>query len=817
MTEDDPSLDLPEEQQWAAGIYGKAREISATLRNSVCESLVLLTVHGNVLFESRFNHNVENQVGNLIKKLLSPLTTRKLEAQSDNLPSYAEAAPDTLLKILEDDLDSETPQSLQLMRPVSSGIFSRNHRTGLLWALENIAWEPKYLIRVIDLLAKLSMPEINDNWTNKPIESLRAIFRHWMPQTTAVLEVRIRSLEYLVKNHPSIAWTVCVDQFCESHRSGMYNHKPTWRNIAVGAGDPIEPAEYSTFAIRALELAIGWINHTHKTLGDLVAAISNIPLEYVERIWDLVESWSMDASDSAKASLRELVRINMYSRRVMLYGKANKRMHNRARKAYSLLEPQDLTIRYEWLFTKIWVEESYEELEVEPLDYRARDAYIQDLRVQALSTIMTTLGVNGIISLSEKGECSKLIGSLMLEFLIEEHDVLEFGKSVYKHLSFGESTCCSWILAGLIQKMIDTDRSALVISLLEYFEPKTTVNVLSQCTCSHQMLSMVSTLNADMQHLYWKSVNTGWVIHEDDDTLWDIISHLLNANRPASAFSCIHHRLDSVPSALLYRILDEMAQCTEEPVWQPQTDRYFISKAFETLESRKEISEDSMAMLEYQYVEILSADKAALPNLAKYLDRNPDFFSQLLAMVYKRSDGKEDPQETPTPSREVLENRARHAHYVLESFSHIPGRDENHELKYDLFLEWVEKVRHSSKELSREKVCEISLGNLLSKSYSGEDGIWPCEPVREFLQMNSTSYLEQGVKTGLFNKRGVHSRGDGGESERSIAKMYHNWAEALHYSHPRVASLLQDMADSYNQDAIFEDTQSLLRRRLGSF
>ena len=46
LGEDDPSLDLAEDQRWAASIHGKTREFSPACRQGISETLVLLAVHG---------------------------------------------------------------------------------------------------------------------------------------------------------------------------------------------------------------------------------------------------------------------------------------------------------------------------------------------------------------------------------------------------------------------------------------------------------------------------------------------------------------------------------------------------------------------------------------------------------------------------------------------------------------------------------------------------------------------------------------------------------------------------------------------------
>src|SRR3546814_10126887 len=44
LEEEDPVLDLHADKQWAAGIYGKTREITGALRDGLAQLLVLLSV-----------------------------------------------------------------------------------------------------------------------------------------------------------------------------------------------------------------------------------------------------------------------------------------------------------------------------------------------------------------------------------------------------------------------------------------------------------------------------------------------------------------------------------------------------------------------------------------------------------------------------------------------------------------------------------------------------------------------------------------------------------------------------------------------------
>jgi hypothetical protein len=125
----------------------------------------------------------------------------------------------------------------------------------------------------------MSMIRIDDNWVNKPIESLSAIYRAWMPQTAARVADRIRSLEVLARRFPDIAWQLCLQQFDVSLGVGHYSHKPEWRNDAIGVGEPLGGRERYQFARRALDMALAWPSQTASTLSDLVRNLEGIPDE----------------------------------------------------------------------------------------------------------------------------------------------------------------------------------------------------------------------------------------------------------------------------------------------------------------------------------------------------------------------------------------------------------------------------------------------------------------------------------------------------------------------------------------------------------
>jgi hypothetical protein len=70
--------------------------------------------------------------------------------------------------------------------------------------------------------------------------------------------------------------------------------------------------------------------------------------------------------------------------------------------------------------------------------------------------------------------------------------------------------------------------------------------------------------------------------------------------------------------------------------------------------------------------------------------------------------------------------------------------------------------------------------------------------------------IESGLRTQLFNNRGVTSRmpADGGEQERMLAEKYREDADKINDTAPRTASVLRNLADGYKNDAGRQDDRA---------
>lgn len=827
LGEDDPSLDLEEGERWAASIHGKTRQFSSAFREGISETLVLLAVQGPQLFKHRLGVDTELEAVRVVRELLSdPLTTRALEANDRDLPLYSEAAPEEFLGIIERDLRTNSPASLGLMRPVGGDFFSSPIRTGLLWALEGLAWNPDLLPRTALVLARLASVEINDNWTNKPINSLQSIFRAWMPQTAADHGTRVNVVKMLAQKFPRIGWKICMGQLVRNE-SGHHSHKPRWRSDGYGFGEPFPTwGPIHAFQRDMVDLALSCEEYSLETLSDLVERMQLLSPEHQVRVWDLVAAWGAgSASDSDKAMLREKIRMSALSRRAALQGKrkgSDKTLVTAAKAAFQALEPTGIVNKHLWLFKDHWVDESADELEdVEKIDYQGREKRLSAQRVNALREVYGSVGTTGLLELASRGRAPWVVGVLASEAIGMESDLESLLTAAFDAVVQGTPDAVSHtnLIEGALHAIADDAKREALIEAVSATRPEfEKVRLLMLAPFVRSTWKLVDGLGAEAASRYWEDVKPNLKRGEADEEREGVM-RLIDARRPRAGFFSVKYDLEVLDVELLFSLMSAIAKDGNDKAGEYQLDTYHIAEAFKRLDSSGRFTIDQMASLEFAYMEGLrelgdGGGGYGIPNLERHIEANPEMYVHALVWTYRRGDKQADPEPfLVAPDR--VQGMAKRGHHLLAAIHRIPGHDDLGNLDALRLSKWIATVRKMAAELDRTEIADVSIGKLLANAPAGEDGVWPCKPVRDVMEELQLEDMMHGAHTGLYNSRGVHWRGEGGDQERGLAEKYRGWARALQISHPFVSSkLLMGMVRTYEREASDEDTASTLRRRL---
>lgn len=819
LSEDDPALDLDKAERWRANIYNKVRDHSKAIRKGICDNLIVLSVHGDSLFGRRLDINIESRVAVLVRKLLEDQSSRVWQSQQDDLPRYAEAAPDEFLDIVEFELAQENPAFATLFEPVDGGPFSHCERTGMLWALELLAWDSTRLSRVATVLARLCQYKLEDNWANRPIGSLGDIFLSRMPHTAATIEQRCEVLELICRRYPDVGWAICMSELkpFPKYTSGTY--RPQWRSDASGAGQNVTQAEYFEFLKKCQELVLSWQAHSQATLCDLIDCLSGMGNEEREIVTNQIKIW-LDScpSDEDILRLREHVRVKTMTEKAKRRNK-DEHAYANGKKIYDLLEPKEVILKHQWLFAKQWVEYTPEELEDDNLNHEARGEKISRQRILALKEVLEIYGIDGAIELCLNGETGFAIGCHLTRDIMDEEEIQDV---IVKCLSTGavnDHYRIDSCLSGILHQLNDSKGRITLENLLKQFTDRgegfdNIIRLFINAPFKRSTWELLQTHHEQVQKTYWKKISPYWGDHPPEDFNF-LIEQLLNANRPRAAFEAVHFKLDLIKSALLIRLLNEIATNASEP------DSHFprqhnIEEAFNSLNKRDDVKRSELSRLEYLYVQVLTPfSEYGIPNLSKDIAESPVLFMQLLAMCFGRKDDGKDPEEWNLPTEpEHRKQAGTNAYYALEHLNVIPGSQDDGTIDIEQLRNWIIEARRLAKTYGRTNIGDQRIGQILSNSDVGADGIWPREEVRQVFEEIASEHISLGMEVGLYNSGGRVMRPIDEARERALADKYRNFAERVRNKTPFVGRMLLRIAKSYEYDADRYVTDDRVQRRL---
>ena len=811
LSESDPALELPEEKRWAAVLHGKKRDYSDALRESICDTLVILSVRGNDLFQSRLGINVEDRIKGLIRNLLTPLTLEKLLSHDHDLPLFAEAAPSVFLDLIEEDLQSKDkdPIVFGLLKPVDS-TWASPSRTGLIWALECLAWKPQNLPRVSLILAQLSQRKIDDNVMNKPGDSLQDIFRSWIPQTAASVGDRVKVLEILNKRFPDIGWMICIAQIQSGPQTAFPNYRPRWRSDASGAGQVVTRKEIYDFERKALDLLIAWPSHDEKTLGDLIESLSSMSEKDQTKVWDLIQEWSQNATESAKAALRERIRCFAFSR--LGRQKLGESTRDRAREVYESLRPYDPVIQHGWLFASQWVRESADEIEEEDFDHQKHADRIRRLRLDATAEIWTKWGFQGVKEILADSGAAYTVGYYTSSCVTGVKPQIDFIKCCLS-LDGDFQSKAEQCLEGFLAAIEENSRAGVLQAAAKKLSVEDRVRLFVCAPFQISTWRLLDGYGEDIHAEYWRNVPPSWIRYSPAE-LTELIDCLLEVQRPRAAFHAVHMNVKDIETSRLKQLLREVATVNAEPKGHYPLESYYISEALNSLDIRPGVTRDEMVELEFMFIKILKHSQHGIPNLENQITESPEFFAYVVALLYKRSDDGEDPPEWRIEDPKEKSVAASAAYHLFNEITKVPGTNDDGKIDGHALTAWISEVRQLCRNYARSDVGDHCVGELLAKAPAGKNGIWPCEAVCEALEEISSTIIGEGFYFGTLNSRGVVARGEGGKQEHELAAKYRAWAKHWLFDYPFVGRILDNIAAYYERDGERWDSEAEVRTRL---
>ena len=319
LTERDPSLELPAEKRFMAGLYNKNPTYSSSIKNGLSEGLAMLGNKRNAL-DNCSHSKVESITILTIRTIFNDADWKLWASLRRLLPTLAESAPDEFLNVVDTTLQSTSNPFRELFLQEGKGInlFDDNYLAGLLWALEVLAWDKNFLVRVCVLFGELASIDPDGSWADRPLNSLVTILLPWFPQTVANIEKRKVAVKTLCDENPEIAWKLIIQLLPNRQHLSSGTSKPSWRNTIPKTWKEKEVTKseywkqvsfYINLAITIAKKDIGsdieklvtliknFSNLTEDTFGELLKVLSldtvfNIPEKHRLTLWEHLKDFT---------------------------------------------------------------------------------------------------------------------------------------------------------------------------------------------------------------------------------------------------------------------------------------------------------------------------------------------------------------------------------------------------------------------------------------------------------------------------------------------------------------------------------------------
>lgn len=787
LRERDPKFDLPAEERYLAPIRGMVLAHSASLRRGLAESLTLVGSHASAL-RSCSQGKAEAVAILAVREILAGADWILWASLNDVLPLLAEAAPNEFLDIVEKALGEHPSPLVGLFAQERSPLTGSNYMTGLLWALETLAWSQDHLTRVLLILGELADQDPGGQWGNRPAHSLTTILLPWLPQTCAPVEKRSQAIIALLREIPGIGWKTLLSLLPRAHQVSGYNRKPAWRELIPDDwSEGVTRGEYREQTSIYTDLAIEGARTNRSRLASLVDRLDDLPQPAQEKILGHLSS-------DVITSLPEVDRLDLWMKLVSLVARHRKfataewalapeRVDEIATVA-SRLAPTSPSLRHMRIFSE------RVELYDAQGDYERQRQELDQRRQEAVAEVLGTGGVQAVVAFAESVESPWRVGFAL--GMIGDGDV---DRAMLPSLLGTEIAARSQFVGSFVRARFHTQGWQWVDQLRAHdWTSEETAQLLAYLPFAPPTWERVTQWLPAGEAPYWAKTNANQYEAEGQG-LEFAIDRLLEYGRPRAAIGSLMAILQAkqaLNSQQAIRALLASVTSAERP---GQMDTYEAVQVIKALQDNPNTDPHGLFQVEWAYLPLLEDRQgAAATLLERRLSEEPDFFCEVVRLVFHpRSD-----EARPKPTEEQT-RIATNAYRLLHAWRITPGTRKDGSYDGAALATWLERAKALCAESGHLEIAMTMVGHVFAYAPADPGGLWIHQSAAEALNARDAGDMRDGFRTELFNSRGVHGF-TAGKEEADLATKYRSMADQVEASgYHRLATGLRELATSYDR------------------
>lgn len=786
--EEDPQYELAKDNRMFAKVQGKKLRYSAELRRGLAISLALVGNYNDLLTNCSEDKR-KSFVADVLHKVFGNISWQRIATLDSILPFFAEADPDTFLYEVEKLADNK--KVIKDLIADEGDIFQGGfHWSGLLEALEILAWEPEYFTKVVDVLAKLAIVDCGEsNIHPRPKDTLVSFFVPWFVQTTVDADTLIINAQELIHFFPELGWDVLTASIAASTVS--HNAQPKIRQNLAPNPDQERFIDNKTVAkIKSayknamLEIASHRVDFTEKMLQSF-SEFKESPF-FEKTLSILSSSMISNSNDEIKEEIwSKLTKICIKHR---LHKKRNWAMSEdkitQLSEHLPKIQPESVFLQKKHIFDGC----SWDWFETD--DYTAEETKAFSRQVETAKEVFEIHGLAGIFILANiikapeyLGSAAKKAGILISKTLIKDA-LIESNKNL-----------CGFMYGYLRQCFIEEGEPWLNSFIVENWSDNKKAMFLSYLPFTTVVWHFAEKWLKN-EEKYWKLVNVRYVANEPDFEF--AIKKALKYNRPDMAIECIAWSLHAHQETDFNLCVTALKKVIESD-FISKVIRWQITKIIQNLQKRVESDEEkrSLIAVEFSYLPFLDSptDSSAKPVvLNKALAEDPDFFQEIISLLYRST--------KKTESQNKNECFAHNAFRLLNQWNVLPGLNSNGKFEYSIFEKWYERVLDLCEQSGHLEIAKHHIGNVLFYTPADEDGLWINKNIATLINEKNNDNLRNGYHQEAVNSRGVHVVDCSGAQDFARAKNYYEKARKLEqYGFINFAGTLKQLAKNSEHSA----------------
>jgi len=741
------------------------RTYSLTVRQSLAETLVWLSIYGGEAFRFQRQTPVRHKVDAVVGRILDRASESVWEVDSISMPLVAEAAPAVFLDRFEDGMKR---------RSTKLGWLGVGARLQLVDALACLAWKSDAFPRAVYGLAAL----VGTGWDGEAFRALAAVFAPEQPQTWASAARRLQVLDELRWRRDAVEWQLCLQAF---HLNADYRTNP----CPVFRRETRDGAEDEAYKTALRQRAVSRGDENPLVLGDLLERLRLMaPEEVVQVFRQLQQRKPTEFSKTQRVNLRDVLRCRVLYR---------KDLSTDQRKIgwdfYETLSATDTWEPYLWLFEDDQERQATERragLPFSESDQRLLDKEAE--RKKTLQSVLRYRGLTGVETLIRRAASPEQVGKTLATCSC----TLEWLTQLMQRM------CCEpqgrRAMQALWASLPAREQVAFFNALREAMG-ETWPAVVALMPPLPALWRAVEKHPA-VAEAYWRQVDLTTV---ESVTLLFWIPQLVKAGRAWDAFLKLQPCWVAVSDndALL------MLQSIELPLnifGRPWVDDV-IAEAVQRIDQSPSISVQEKVRIEWRHlvaVEEFNPDPYDIPYLSRQIEADP----ALLWNIVK----KLDVMWTEGDLSEVEARECERAWSFIGTIRRTPGCEAPKTERAARLLTWIRSFLAMAKTRSEKERGRRCVGALLGRS--APDGGWPAKWIADAV----TKLRSKTVAQAMAENRCTYWRWTGVPQEEALAQC-RQWKDRFTVTHPFVvSSVLEPLERLLEQRNQWEEDNRQRRR-----